>query len=496
MWSGVGSSGSRAPPGNDTCPACRRRWAGRRVNSRRGSAAPDDERSEHRRVPQLEPREVQLPPGVLLERLGELGEPRVHQRDTRSAADVAPVSRPASGRSRPACRSARRSTPSPSRYTTNTSVVRGPEVPEQAANREHPGDEGHRRGHRQLPHGERRGGVPEVAELEQAGRGGGGNGEQERVAGRVLAPEPSPEPPGEGGAGAARAGDERQGLPQADDPPVLPGHVVESTRVAGGPLRRCEEHGEADHRRGHDVQRAQGGLDGVLEHEAQHHHRDRSDEDEPGQPRLGGAKRLPALDPLHPGPEQPDDVVTEEDQHRGDRPQLDDGVESRPGVLPAEQLGGDAEVGGRADGQELGDALDQAEDDGAEETHWRAALMPGSGRGGQVAVAAPVNARAGGRVEPSEGASVRRQAHGGPVDLEVAKCADLGRSNQGDQGGRGHENGGFGRGAAARGLLPGRGGDGGGPRLGHHPARPGGELLHAAHVRAAGHHPGGLVAGG
>jgi hypothetical protein len=260
----------------------------------------------------------------------------------------------------------------------------GTQVPEQAADRQHPRAEGDHRRHHQLGPGEGGGGVTQVSELEEPGGGGGRDGEQERVPGGVLAAEPAPQASGQGGARAARAGDERQRLPQTDDPAIGPVHLVEATRVTGGPLRRGEQQGQDDHRRGDHVQRPQAGLDGVLEDEAEHQHRQGADEDEPRQTRLGGAERVAPLQPLQPGPEELDDVPPEEDQHRRHRAQLDDGVERRAGVLPAEQLGRDAEMGRRADGQKLGDALDEPEEDGTEETHWRAALMPGSPRGRQV----------------------------------------------------------------------------------------------------------------
>src|SRR5262249_5093260 len=91
---------------------------------------PDDEGSHHRRVAQLEAGQGRLPSRMLLELLGELDEPRVHQgRPTSRAADAGGTregvwSSPASGRSRPAWRSTSSSPPSASRYTTKTSVVR------------------------------------------------------------------------------------------------------------------------------------------------------------------------------------------------------------------------------------------------------------------------------------------------------------------------------------------------------------------------------------
>jgi hypothetical protein len=334
-----------------------------------------------------------------------------------------------------------------------------------------------------------------VAELEQAGRGGGGDGEQERVAGRILSPEPAPEATGEGGAGAARAGDQRQGLPEPDDPPVGPGEVLESARVTRGPLRRREEKGEADHRRRHHVQRAQGGLDGVLEHEAQDHDRDRSDQDEPGQSRLGGTERLPAPEPLHPRPEQLNDVAAKEDQHRSHRAQLDDGVERRPGSCQPNSSGvmrrWAVELMGRnsvmpwtrprttARRRPMGERPSCQGPGGAASRRGRSSECRGP-----EAVEAP-------RVHPAPAGPWEYRGPGG------CKVCRSGPSNQGDR-----EDGSMRTGALAAALLlaacyTGRCGDGGGLDASP-PARPGGGSSFST-LRtyvATGHHPGGLGAGG
>src|SRR5699024_3202057 len=64
------------------------------------------------------------------------------------------------------------------------------------------------------------------------------------------------------------------------------------------------------------------------------------------------------------------DVVPEVDQHRGLGAQLDDRGEGGPGLLAGpQQLSRDAHVGTGGDRQELGEGLDQAQDDGADEGH-------------------------------------------------------------------------------------------------------------------------------
>ena len=65
-------------------------------------------------------------------------------------------------------------------------------------------------------------------------------------------------------------------------------------------------------------------------------------------------------------------VAPEVEQHRRHRPELDHGREPGAGVLPAEQRRHDPQVAAGGDRQELGQPLDEAEDDGLERAHGRA----------------------------------------------------------------------------------------------------------------------------
>jgi hypothetical protein len=56
-------------------------------------------------------------------------------------------------------------------------------------------------------------------------------------------------------------------------------------------------------------------------------------------------------------------------EHRGHRPELDDGGERGARVLPAEERGDDPQVSGARDGEELGEALDDAQDDRLDGAH-------------------------------------------------------------------------------------------------------------------------------
>src|SRR6185437_13476138 len=74
--------------------------------------------------------------------------------------------------------------------------------------------------------------------------------------------------------------------------------------------------------------------------------------------------RIPLEQAFEHRPESP----PVEDDDGEDRAQLDDDVERLPlGGVEAQKLGGEDQVAGRGDGQELGDALDDAEDQGEEQ---------------------------------------------------------------------------------------------------------------------------------
>ncbi len=192
VWSGVASSGSRAPPGNETCPACRRRCAGRRVKSSRGSSPRSTKGASTAESRSSSPGRFSVPPGVLLQRRGELGEARVHHRGAGSLRALAATAGAVPGPRRAAAArtwsSARSSSAEDQPVDDEHRGGAGAEVAEQSADGQHPGDEGHRRRRpaaRSPVNGTWR--LQEVPELEEPRGGGGGDGEEEGVAGGVLA---------------------------------------------------------------------------------------------------------------------------------------------------------------------------------------------------------------------------------------------------------------------------------------------------------------------
>ena len=77
----------------------------------------------------------------------------------------------------------------------------------------------------------------------------------------------------------------------------------------------------------------------------------------------GSPNGFRAIEPAEEPDRQPHDVAEEIDDDREDRPELNHRRDRRAGIAPAEELGDDLQMAGGGDGDELGEALDQAEDD-------------------------------------------------------------------------------------------------------------------------------------
>ena len=175
---------------------------------------------------------------------------------------------------------------------------------------------------------------------------------------------------GDSRPGAGDAGEDRgEGLERTDDEGVLDGHVLhtlgEVLLAVGHPHgRRPHDEGTGDHPQGADRS-----LDEVLEQQPDGRHRDRAQDDAPTERVVGVLAGLLVVQPLEPGGDDADDVGPEVDDGREDRTHLDDSGEGGHacGVdLVAEQLLDDVEVSGGGHREELGDALDNAEEDGVQ----------------------------------------------------------------------------------------------------------------------------------
>ena len=172
-------------------------------------------------------------------------------------------------------------------------------------------------------------------------------------------------------------GHHRQALDQADAERLAERDVGDALLVAlgRGPLDRQDRDAAEQQRPGDDQRAAEHRLDPVDQDEADHRRGQEADDDV--------AEEAPGfgLPPDQADQHRPEGPPVEHD-HGEDRAQLDDDVEHRParGVV-AEQFAGEDQMAGRGDRDELGDALDDAEqDDGEDRRPWRRGLSGGEWR--------------------------------------------------------------------------------------------------------------------
>ncbi|AGW41545.1 preprotein translocase subunit SecA [Leifsonia xyli subsp. cynodontis DSM 46306] len=181
---------------------------------------------------------------------------------------------------------------------------------------------------------------------------------------------PHEQPGGDRSAGAGHARDERERLREAEDDAVAPGQLAEAAGLRAHPVRDAQQDAEDDERDGDDPERAESGLDRILERQAEDDDRNAAQDDQPAHPGVRVATRHPAGQRLDPARDDPRDVAPEVQQHGGLRAELDDRGEAGARVpARAQQLTDDADVRARGDGQELGESLDEAQDEGVEEVH-------------------------------------------------------------------------------------------------------------------------------
>ena len=180
-------------------------------------------------------------------------------------------------------------------------------------------------------------------------------------------------------ARARDAGHQRDALRQAHHQRVAHVEVVLAARggraAVGGVHRKAPD----DQRDADDPEAAQRSLDHIAQQQADHGDRKRANRH--GETEVEIA-RLAPLRTCEPAGERGDDspeLAPEVDDHRSDRTYLDDRREGGDvgGVdLEPHQLLGDRQMPGARDRQELGDALDRAEDDRFEVRHRRGSVAP------------------------------------------------------------------------------------------------------------------------
>ncbi len=171
--------------------------------------------------------------------------------------------------------------------------------------------------------------------------------------------------------------------------PWAHGHALEVDLLPPDALRDPQHHAEGDHRRRDEPQVARHGLDLVLEQQAEHADRDRADDHQPGQPVLRLGTLLAVQQPPHPARHELGDVAGEVDEHRGLGAQLRHRGERGPRVVAEEDPGHDPQVRRRRDRQELGQALDQPQDDDFQPAH-RTPSLRSVGPGGSTQRASAV----------------------------------------------------------------------------------------------------------
>ncbi len=139
------------------------------------------------------------------------------------------------------------------------------------------------------------------------------------------------------------------------------GEVGHLAALRAHPVGDPEQDAEDDQRARDQPQRAEGRLDLILEEQSEHHDRDAADDDQPAELRVRVIARDPAEERPEPVRDDAHDVAPEE-QHDGRLgAELRDRGEGRTRVLSArEELSEDAQMRAGRDGEELGEALDEA----------------------------------------------------------------------------------------------------------------------------------------
>jgi len=231
----------------------------------------------------------------------------------------------------------------------------------------------------------------EVGELEDARSQDDGGGQQEGVAGRVLVVHTPQQSGAHDHAVAADPGDQPRRLSQAHRPGLAQLEGVQApkallrgafaqghgshVRAAAQPFGGDQDKAVDDQEDGGADRRGQGHSDGVLEGQAQDARGNAGSDDQPRQalgrcldPTLAqGAKE--AGDDHHPLPpevdQQPDGATDVKHHHKGQPGRLRARLKPDQRV-PAEQTGKEDGVAQAGDGEQLGDALQETEQDGLE----------------------------------------------------------------------------------------------------------------------------------
>ena len=175
---------------------------------------------------------------------------------------------------------------------------------------------------------------------------------------------------GDGDARAGGAGDEGDGLPDADDHGVGQGPVLLGAGGLAELVGPVEQDAEDQHRPGDHRDRAQVDVEpGELEDQAEGDDRHGGDQQEKGEFRplgIGAAQEEAGQAEhglAHVGPEI--------DQHGEEGAHVDGDVDGLALILQAGEVGEENQVAGGGDRQEFRKPLNQGDDDEVEEGHRR-----------------------------------------------------------------------------------------------------------------------------
>src|SRR4051812_24311273 len=155
-----------------------------------------------------------------------------------------------------------------------------------------------------------------LGELEQTGAEDDGGRQEEGETRDRLARVAEEKAQGDGGPRAGYAGDERQGLRDADADGVRHGHLLGELVLLAGAVREPEQDAHQGHRDGDEERGAQGLLGIVAEELADDCAGNRRDDEAPEQPSLGGPEKLPIRHRSQPRRNESNPVAPEDDQHR------------------------------------------------------------------------------------------------------------------------------------------------------------------------------------
>ena len=222
--------------------------------------------------------------------------------------------------------------------------------------------------------------------LVQPAQHDGGNRQQEGEAGGRGALQAEEQAGRERGARSRYARHQRERLRGAHDQAVAQLQVGDRAVAGAAPVGDGQHDPQHDERAGDEPERAERRLDRVLEQEAEHADRDRRPDEVPAHPGVELPAQLGA--PQARAPARPDapEVTAEVDDLREHRAELHDRRESGPRVVPADERGDDPQVRRARDGQELGEPLDDPEDDRLEQIHGSGRLENGERRGAAARV--------------------------------------------------------------------------------------------------------------